>query len=117
MSVCWPAATSDRLGPLTANTSSLADGKRSSGLQDRAHGLDVITDGRCQKIDLVLHREDRCVLGEQRERRIATCAVGERAGGSGVDIAVLLVHFGSIGQHDVHASWPNVSEACPQMLH
>lgn len=34
----------------------------------------------------------------------ATGAVGDGADSSGVDVAVLLVHFGSIGQHDVHAS-------------
>jgi hypothetical protein len=30
---------------------------------------------------------------------------------------VLLVDFGPIGQHDVDASWPHVSEACAEMPH
>jgi hypothetical protein len=34
-----------------------------------------------------------------------------------VDVAVLLVDFGPIGQHDVDASWPDVAEACTEMPH
>jgi hypothetical protein len=48
---------------------------------------------------------------------MAACAVGDGAGGARVDVAVLLVDFGPIGQLDVDASWPDVSEACAEMPH
>jgi len=84
-----------------------AHGQCSSRFQDRSHGLKVIADGRHQEIDLVLHREDRGVLGEQRERRIAARAVCDGAGGARAEVAVLLGHFGPAGKRDVHESWCN----------
>jgi hypothetical protein len=64
-----------------------AHGQCSSSFQDRSQGLDVIAYGRRQEIDLVLHREHRCVLGEQRERRIAARAVCDGTRGARVEVA------------------------------
>ena len=55
------------------------------------------------------------VLGEQRERRVAARAVGDGAGGSGVEVAVLLGDFGPAREGDVHAAGCDVGDAGTEM--
>jgi hypothetical protein len=57
------------------------------------------------------------VFSGNKVNAAAACAVGDGAGGARVDVAVLLVDFAPIGQHDVDASWPDASEACAEMPH
>jgi hypothetical protein len=94
--------------PLNGEHLELADGEGSSGLEDCADRLEVIADGRCHEVDFVLHGEHDGVLGEQCERRVAACAVGDGAGRTGVELAVLLGHLRPARQRDPHASRADV---------
>ena len=64
ISVCWPVATNVHPA-LDAVHLEFADGEGAAGQQHRADRLEVIADGRCEQVDLVLDGEHRGALGEE----------------------------------------------------
>jgi hypothetical protein len=74
----------------------------------------MVAGGGCQKVDLVFDGEDFAVLGEQGEGRVAAGAVGDGAGGPGVDVAVLLAYLGTGRERDVDSARADVGQSCAE---
>ena len=63
-------------------------GQGAAPLKHDPFALKMVSSRRCDEVDLVLHGEDRRVIGKAGEGGVAAGAIGDRASSAGVDIAV-----------------------------
>ena len=70
----------EQLGALACGHFEVAHREGAAGLHDVADGLDRVSGGGCEEVDLVFDREYLVGVEEQCERRVAAGAVGDGAG-------------------------------------
>src|SRR5690606_18516123 len=88
-----------------------------AGLEHPARGQEALAVGGRQKIHLELGREHVLARLEQRQRRVAAGAVGNRGADAGMQVAVLLAQVGPERQLDVDLSRLDAAQARAERGH